>query len=360
MTMRRLNIIVTLSLLLIFSGTYAGNEDRAGEAGASELLINPWTRSSGWGGANTAAAKGIEAMNLNVAGLSFVRNSELIVSNTRWLGGTGINIFSAGLAQKLGESGGVLGLTFTSFDFGEIDVTTVDQPDGGFGTFDPGYLNIGLAYSRRFSNSISGGLVVRLVTQNTADLNATGVAIDAGVNYTTGENDAFKFGITLRNVGPPMKYSGNGLSFRSDIPNSDKTLTVSQRSSDFELPSLVNIGASYDFFLTEVSEDENEESYADHRITASGTFTSNSFSRDQLRLGAEYAFQEMFMARVGYVYEEEALDEELSRTTTVGPTFGATIEVPLGRSGSTLGIDYSYRVTRTFDGSNAIGLRLTF
>ena len=358
--MRKRNIIITLSFLLVFSGAYAGNEDRAGEAGASELLINPWTRSSGWGGANTASIKGIEAMNHNVAGLSFTKNTELVASNTRWLGGTGINIFSFGLAQKLGESGGVLGLTFTSMDFGELEVTTVDQPDGGFGTFDPGYLNIGLGYSKRFSNSISGGLVVRLVSESTADLNASGVAIDAGVNYTTGENDAFKFGITLRNVGPTMKYSGNGLSFRSDIPNSDKTLTVSQRSSDFELPSLVNIGASYDFYLTDVSETEDEEVYADHRITASGTFTSNSFSRDQLRFGAEYSFQEMFMARVGYVFEDEALDEDLSRTTSVGPTFGATIEVPLGRSNSTLGIDYSYRVTRTFDGSNAIGLRLTF
>ncbi|MBK5284896.1 MAG: DUF3308 domain-containing protein, partial [Bacteroidia bacterium] len=30
----------------------AGNNDRAGQAGATELLINPWARSSGFGGAN--------------------------------------------------------------------------------------------------------------------------------------------------------------------------------------------------------------------------------------------------------------------------------------------------------------------
>ena len=28
----------------------AGNKDRVGQAGADELLINPWARSSGWGG----------------------------------------------------------------------------------------------------------------------------------------------------------------------------------------------------------------------------------------------------------------------------------------------------------------------
>jgi hypothetical protein len=299
-------------------------------------------------------------MNLNIAGLAFTRGTEVIASNTRWLGGTDINIFSFGFAQKLGETG-VLGLTFTSLDFGEIDVTTTNQPEGGIGTFDPNYLNIGAAYSKRFSNSISGGVVVRILSQATADVGARGVALDAGVNYVTGKNDAFKFGITLRNVGPPAKYRGNGLSIQAEVPNQDKTLTFERRTNDFELPSLVNIGASYDFYLTDVTEGEDDEGfYADHRITASGTFTSNSFTKDQIRIGGEYAFQEMFMARFGYVYESDTSDDDAATTTSVGPTFGATIEVPMGKNGGTFGIDYSYRVTRTFDGSNAIGVRLTF
>ena len=357
--MKKITIAITFIVALIGFDLKAGNEDRAGEAGASELLINPWARSSGWGGANSASVKGIEAMNLNVAGLAFTRNAELTFANTRWLSGTDINIFSIGFAKQIGETG-VLGITVTSMDFGEIDVTTVDLPDGGIGTFDPNYLNIGAAYSKRFSNSISGGIVVRLISEATADVNARGVAIDAGVNYVTAKNDAFKFGITLRNVGPTTNYQGNGLSLQADVPNTDKTLTFQRRSNEFELPSLVNIGASYDFFLTEVTEKENGDFIADHRITASGTFTSNSFTRDQIRVGAEYAFQEKFMARFGYVYEDETQDEELTRTTSVGPTFGATIEVPFGDAGSTFGVDYSYRMTRTFDGTNAIGVRLTF
>lgn len=357
--MKKLNIIITASLVLFSVGLFAGNEDRAGEAGASQLLINPWARSSGLGGSNTASVKGLEAMNLNIAGLSFVEKTELNASYTSWLSGTDINIFNFGFAQKMGEAG-VLGVTFTSVDFGEIDVTTVDLPDGGIGTFDPNYLNIGVAYSKQFSNSISGGLVVRLITEATADVNATGVSIDAGVNYTTGKNDAFKFGITLRNVGPTMKYNGNGLAGRAQIPVSEKELTLEQRSNEFELPSLVNIGLSYDFFLSDVEEVEEGKFMSDHRITASGTFTSNSFTKDQIRVGAEYAFQEKFMFRVGYVYESDAQDDIEARTTTVGPTFGAGIEVPMGESGSKFGIDYSYRVTRTFDGSNSIGLRLTF
>lgn len=357
--MKKITIAVTFIVALFSVELKAGNEDRAGEAGASEILINPWARSSGWGGANTASIKGIEAMNHNVAGLAYTKSAELILANTRWLSGTDINIFSLGFAKQVGETG-VLGVTITSMDFGEIDVTTVDLPDGGIGTFDPNYLNIGAAYSKRFSNSISGGIVVRIISEATADVNARGVSLDAGVNYKTGANDAFKFGITLRNVGPTMEYRGNGLSIQADVPNSDRSLTFQRRSNDFEMPSLVNIGASYDFFLTEVEEKEDGDYMAEHRITASGTFTSNSFTRDQIRIGGEYAFQEKFMARFGYVYETDAQDEDETRTTSVGPTFGATLQVPFGTSGSTFGIDYSYRMTRTFDGSNAIGVRLTF
>ena len=44
-------------------------------------------------------------------------------------------------------------------------------------------------------------------------------------------------------------------------------MTVEQRSSEFELPALLNIGTSYDFNLNL------------HRVTAAGTFTSNSFQK---------------------------------------------------------------------------------
>lgn len=350
-------------LVLALAGSslaFAGNEDRAGEAGASELLINPWGRSSGWGGANTAGATGVESFNLNIAGLAYTKNSELVFTNTNWMSGANISINALGFAHRLGESGGVLGVSAMAMSFGDIDITTADNPDGGLGTFSPNYFNIGLAYSKNFSNTISGGFVVKLVSEGASNVSASGIALDAGVNYVTGDQRQLKFGITLRNVGPTMAFDGNGLSDRFNVPNTDKTLTVNQRSNDFELPSLVNIGLSYDFFLTDPEEVEDEEWQADHRLTTAGTFTSNSFTKDQFRIGVEYAFREMFMLRGGYVYESDALDDEQNATANLGPSFGASIQVPLGESGSTFGIDYSFRATRTFDGSHGIGVKLTF
>ena len=40
------------------------------------------------------------------------------------------------------------------------------------------------------------------------------------------------------------------------------------------------------------------------KLGGAGTFTSNSFQKDQYRLGGEYSYREMFMLRLGYTYEE--------------------------------------------------------
>ena len=70
----------------------AGNPDRAGSAGASQLLINPWARSSGLANSNMASVVGIESTFGNIAGLAFVDKTELAFTNTQYLVGTGIQI----------------------------------------------------------------------------------------------------------------------------------------------------------------------------------------------------------------------------------------------------------------------------
>ena len=71
----------------------AGNPDRVGSAGASQLLINPWARSSGWGGSNIASVRGLESLYGNVAGLAFTDKTELIFSRSSWIADVPINSF---------------------------------------------------------------------------------------------------------------------------------------------------------------------------------------------------------------------------------------------------------------------------
>ena len=341
-------------LLSIKDGVAQEQAIRSGSAGAAELLINPFSRTSGWGAANVAGVVGLEGQYSNVAGLASTEKTELIFSQTSWLQ-YGNELFNAdesvssistfGFSQRVSESG-VLGIGVMAMDFGDIEITTVDRPDGGIGTFSPKFMNIGASYAHVFSNSIQGGFTLRMISEQIADASANGVALDAGIQYRTGDQDELKFGISFKNWGPRMSFSGDGLSFRGIVGSEDDyKMTVEQRSSFFELPSLFNIGMSYDILIL------------DHRLTWAGAFTSNSFQKDQYRLGAEYSYKEYFMLRAGYTYEDGLNDVETRTTALRGPSAGFTIELPMG-NGSTFGVDYSYTDTDPFKGSHAIGCRI--
>lgn len=325
----------------------AGNEDRSGQAGASELLINPWARSAGWGQANNANVRGLESMFMNIAGTAFTQKTEMIFARTNWLQGSGVNINAFGLSTRVSETG-VLSLAVTSMSFGEIDITTVDLPEGGVGTFSPSLMNIAIGYAKSFSNSIYGGVTLKIITESVSDATAQGVAIDAGIQYVTGDAENIKFGIVMKNVGPRMKFTGDGLSFRGFIPGNVNQLTVQQRSADFELPSLICIGAAYDFTLGD-----------NHTLTAAGNFTSNSFVKDQYSLGMEYGFKSYLKLRAGLCYEKGMFESD--RTTALtGPTAGFTVDVPMNKEkGSTFGLDYSYRASNPFQGVHSIGVRIS-
>ena len=139
----------------------AGNEQRVGQAGATQLQINPWARTTGLGGANIASITGLEATFANVAGLAFTESTELIFSRSNYLmygnNQSVSNINAFGFAQKMGESS-VLALSIMSMGFGEIDITTENIPEGGIGTYSPSLTNIGVSYGKEFSNSIYGGV----------------------------------------------------------------------------------------------------------------------------------------------------------------------------------------------------------
>ncbi|MCB0762842.1 MAG: PorV/PorQ family protein [Flavobacteriales bacterium] len=333
-----------LGLAMLTSTTLtAGNPDRAGSAGVGQLLINPWARSSGLASSNMASITGIESQFLNVAGLSSIERTEIAFTNTNYLVGTGISINAVGLGQRVGDAG-VIALSVAAMTFGDLEVTTADLPEGGIGNFSPVYANIGVSYCREFSNSITGGITMRILSEAISNVKAQGVSFDAGIRYTTGERDHIKFGISLKNVGPPMQFKGDGLTVTGILANGT-SLTVEQRSAKYELPSLVNIGASYDFLLTEKL-----------GLTASGQFTSNSFTYDQFGIGAELQFNEMFYFRGGYLWETDITSSDDSMTAYTGPTAGLSAQINVSESGSKLGLDYSYRVTNPFGGVHSIGI----
>ncbi len=349
----RILTVITLTTFVAAPQMMAGNDNRRGTAGATELLINPWARNSGWGGVNTANARGLDALFTNVAGLSFVQSTEVTYTNTMYLGGkkTGASINSFGLARRLGDAA-VLGAYVMAMGVGDLDVTRVESPEAGSnGTFSPSIMNLNVAFAYSFTNTIHGGFNLKVVSESTADVSASGVGIDAGIQYVTGENDELKFGIALKNIGPAMSFSGTGMSF-SVINDNGNPMSVEFRKADMELPTLLSIGVSYDFLIE----------HWDQRITLAGNFTSNAFLRDNYVLGLEYSLLNRFQLRGAFVYQQDIFDAAARTTAQTGVHAGASVELPFGSEdkGRSVMIDYSFSSASPLKATHAIGASLKF
>ena len=339
------NIYTILFLFGFGFMAFAGNPDRQGEAGAAELLLNPWARSAGLHTMTTACVEGVEAMRINVAGLSRISKTELAVANTRLYEGTGIQMNALGFGTKLSENS-ALGISLVAMDFGDIPVTTADQPEGTGADFNPSFINLGFGYSYIYANRISVGVLFRAISESVPGASSFGFAIDAGVQYVSGPKDNFKLGISLRNTGSTMEFGGDGLTQSLPDPDSenDFNLTYELRAEDFELPSQLHIGLSYDYYFSD-----------DLYLRGVGNFTSNAFGSDQVGAGLELSFKEVVQLRGGYRHEIAENNERQSMYS--GLAGGVSLLAPVGGS-TKLGIDYAYRATRAFSGTHNITLRL--
>ena len=341
--------LLTASVVLS-SSLFAGNEDRIGSAGASHLLINPWARGSAIGDAGVANMNGIEATFTNVAGLAFTDKTQIKFNYSNWMGNAGISLNSAGFAQRINESS-VFSVSVQSLNYGDIPITTVANPEGNIGFFSPRANIFNVAYAKEFSSSISGGVNFKVISENISNMKATGVAIDAGIRYVTGEQDHIKFGIALKNVGPVMKYKGDGLAQQVSYVSTGFIGSLENRSATYEMPSLLSIAGSYDFIFNEKS-----------KLNLAVAFTANSFSKDQYRLGLDYGMTSEKMAfnlRGGMVYENGAFTSENRSNALIGPTAGFSIDALVGKSKSALGLEYCARFAGVFGIIHTIGATIS-
>ena len=365
--MKYRKILLVSCTLLSLGSAFAGNDTKRGQGGAVELLINPWARSAGMAGANSGIIRGIESMGLNIAGLSAVRRTEFNFCSANHLAGSDIRINSLGFGTKVGE--GVMGLTLSAFNLGDFLETTVDNPDGTGITFSPQIFNFGAAYSKNFSKRISAGLLVRGVSQSAYSASVFGIAFDAGIQYQTGKRKEFKFGVSLQNLGPKINFGGDAFTGRGTVQGTGYSQSLGLLSAAFEQPSMLNLGVGYDFYL--------ESEVMKLKVTPCFNFRSNSFTSDQFQVGVQAGWDERFMIRAGYDYQDGVFSEADATNANLGPSFGASIQLPYVRSKSgdmtpgnddlhegalkskVFGLDYSYTTTRYFGGTHRIALVLS-
>ncbi|MBW7888893.1 MAG: PorV/PorQ family protein, partial [Bacteroidetes bacterium] len=297
-------------------------------------------------GAPIANVSGLEGIYWNPAGVDFSQNSaNAIFSNRSYIADISINYVAA--SGRLGDIGSV-GLSFRSFNIGDIHETTMDYPDGTGAIFNPTYFVLGLTYSKQLTDRIGVGANFNLVNETIDRVSATGFSFDFGVQY----RDllfvkGLDLGIVVKNYGSSMKFSGNALYRNVVDPNADRGPTyLLVDAATAELPSEIGIGLSYEYKLNE-----------DNVLNFAAAFQNNNYTYDNYKFGAEYTFQKFLSVRGGYLMAPQAS----TNTPDIyeGVSFGAGINFKQF-SGLDLTLDYAYVPVKYFDANHVFAISLGF
>jgi hypothetical protein len=348
MKIQKNNIFKLGTALLVLVSLALSQGARNGTEAASQLLIHQGARYLS-GGGSVATVDGVESAYWNPAGLAKGQGINAIFSNRSYIAGMSVNFFGVGLnVGKLGA----FGLTGRMLDVGDINVTDIYHPDGTGEILTPSYFVVGLTYAKRLSDRTGMGFSINYINEGFGRVNATGVTVDAGVQY---ENfldfEGLDVGVALRNFGSPMRYGGQGLWVNAEASGSSRqTDWYKVEAGQFDMPFIMDIGAAYNVAGVQLG----------------ATYEVNHFSQDKIKLMAEYGFDDIAAVRVGYLMDtEDAKDDkdtpDIDESTMLenvfaGPSFGASLNL-LKLIGLDLSIDYAMFMTEYFDDNHVISLR---
>jgi opacity protein-like surface antigen len=333
---------IILILILIATSIYAGDVARKGTTGAEQVLIPVGARGIATGGAFLANITGLESIYYNPAGLDVYPQTEAMFSYVNYIADINISYFAIG--SSLGDIGSI-GFDLKSFDFGDIPVTNETFPDGTGETYSPSFLTLGFTYSKVLTDRISIGTNLKLISENIQNTNATGFALDAGVQYRF--SDALMIGAAVKNIGSDMNYSGQDLADRTGIPGSipgSSTGSYEIVTESFQIPSFFQLSMTYALNFDEQND-----------LLLAGAYTANNSFEDVANLGLEYGFMDNFFVRGGYNFLFENADDYV-----YGFTFGAGLDYKIGGEVGFV-FDYAFREVKEFPTANHVfTIKLSF
>lgn len=341
-------LIFTLIALLLTAQWLLASGPKVGTNGAAELLIPMGARNVALGGANIASIKGTEAIYWNPAGLTMMsKASEATFSYLDYFADIKVSYLAAG--TQIGNFG-TLGLSLQSLNVGEIDVTTVEAPEGTGATIQPDFLTLNATFSKKFTDRINFGANFKVISQSVGNMHGSAMAFDFGLQYVTPWNMAF--GVVMRNLGSSIKFDGTGIEFDSEIPYANPNATSRKTKLDMasnDLPASLNLGVAYSYVLG-----------ASQKLNVSGIYANNSFAIDHVSGGLEYAFKDLVFLRGGYsaLLFPEDYPSGLDSESQFGLTFGVGCNIPLGTT--TMMLDYAYRDMKLFDANQYFSVGFSF
>lgn len=318
--------IITKILLLFFSISliaFAQESDQVGTSMANFLKIGVGSRASAMGGAYVAMADDASSAFWNPGGLALIEKNEAMFQTTNWIANTNLTYVSVALPL---EGWGTIGANVYSFNSGDMEETTISQPEGTGRYFSASDFVLGLTYATSFTEQFSVGFTVKYISENLSRESASTFAFDIGTVFKTDILNGMRLGIALTNLGGTMKLEGPDLNVSHDINTglpTNKFVDASLGTQEWQLPLLFRVGLGTYIIKNETTSLSLEAAFNDSRDYAT-----------RYNVGSEFIFnivQEQRIAlRVGYLgnYDE------------AGFTAGAGLLVAL--AGFDFKFDYAY------------------
>ncbi len=323
-------------MVLSFSAlNFAGDESRKGTSGADQLLIPVGAQSIATAGAFLSRVTGVEALYYNPAGLDLMTGTEAMFNYMSYIADIGISYFAIG--TQLGDLGSVA-LSFKTVNFGDIPITTFENPDGTGAFYSPTFYVAALSYSKAVTDRVSAGFNFKIINEAILQTSATGIALDFGVQYRFNNN--LSLAAVVKNIGTNMNYTGEDLKIKSDVPGGALESGSGVFESDtetFQIPSFFELSFAYNFNMDE-----------QNNLAVASTFRNNNNFEDEILAGLEYSFMNLFFLRGGYNFLVENNSDSI-----YGFTLGAGINY-VTTGGMAFVFDYAFRDVKEFDSANHI------
>lgn len=331
-------LIVLCALLAVQPlDAVAQDNQKAAQTGMKFLSASTNPRAAAIGNAVTTFELGSASMFYNPAGMAQMDHfGHFGAGNMQWIANINYNQASLAFAPS-DRKYGVFGVSATFVDYGDLEGTIrADNEDGyeSTGTFGPSAFAIGIGYAYPLTDRVSIGGGAKFVRQ---DLGQSRVNRAGDTQSNVESTPAFDFGVIY-------DTGFRGVTFAFSARNFSSEVTYEQES--FELPLTLTIGLSADVITL-----LNSSGYSSNHsflLTVDGQ-TPRDFS-EQVRVGGEYTFMEMFSLRGGYAVPGGENDEGLS--------LGGGLRVSVGDL--QLGADYAYTAYDVFDGVNRVAIDIGF
>lgn len=330
---RKLNQLVAITLMLVLSHSVQAQLDTINVVTSAVpfLRISPDARAGGMGDLSLATAPDANSSFYNLAKTPFATNNTgFALTYTPWLkdlGLTDVYLMSAAGYMKLDDLQAIsAGVRY--FSLGNIQFTDISGLDFGEGR--PREFGLDLGYSRKLGDKLALGFAFRYIYSNLAAGQVIGsttykagnaVAGDVSLYYTGAANggSGWNFGAALTNLGSKIGYTndatqkdyiptdlGLGVTYTKAYDESNK-LTFGVDMHKLLVPTPPRFTGDYStdsLAITKYRTKNVVSSWFSSLGDAPGGF-GEELKEVNLSAGAEYNYNDQFMFRAGYFYENK-------------------------------------------------------